>query len=77
MKINGKNTGRFYHNKWQKAVSLMERDYNRISKQDRFYFARMTKKEEEDWERDTIYFYYNGHTVKQLEALLEMENWEA
>lgn len=76
MKVTGKNIGRFNENKWQKAVSLMERDYIAISKQDRFYFARMSKKEEADWERDTIYHYYNNCTAKQMDALLELNTWE-
>lgn len=58
--------------KWGKAVSLMTRDYIAISKQDRFYFARMSKKEEADWERDTINHYYNNCTVKQMEVLLSI-----
>ena len=40
--------------KWNKAVSLMERDYINITKQDRFFFARMSKKQELKWEQDTI-----------------------
>lgn len=76
MKVTGKNIGRFNHNKWQKAFSLMERDYIAICKQAPLYFAKMTKKEEEDWERDTIYYYYNGCTVKEMDALLELNTWE-
>lgn len=58
--------------KWNKAVSLMERDYNNITKQDRFYFARMTKKQELKWEEDTIKYYYDRCTLKQMETLLSM-----
>lgn len=58
--------------KWDKAVSLMERDYINITKQDNFYFARMTKKQELKWEQDTIKYYYNRCTVKQMETLLSM-----
>lgn len=58
--------------KWNKAVSLMERDYNNITKQDRFYFARMSKEQELKWEEDTIKYYYDRCTLKQMETLLSM-----
>lgn len=58
--------------KWNKAVSLMERDYINITKQDSFYFARMSEKEELKWEQDTIKYYYDRCTVKQIETLLSM-----
>lgn len=58
--------------KWDKAVSLMERDYNNIIKQDSFYFARMSKKQELKWEQDTIKYYYDRCTLKQMETLLSM-----
>lgn len=60
------------NNKRDKAVRLMERDYINISKQDRFFFARMSKKEELKWEQDTIKYYYDRCTLKQMEVLLSM-----
>ena len=60
------------YNKWNKAVSLMERDYTNICEQDKFFFARMTKKQEQDWENETILYYYNRCTLKQMEVLLSM-----
>ena len=58
--------------KWNKTVSLMERDYINITKQDSFYFARMGKKQELKWEQDTIKYYYDRCTLKQMETLLSM-----
>ena len=63
---------RYNSEKYQKALSLMERDYNNITKQDSFYFARMTKKQELKWEQDTIKYYYDRCTLKQMETLLSM-----
>ena len=63
---------RYNSEKYQKALSLMERDYINITKQDRFYFARMSKKQELKWEQDTIKYYYDRCTLKQMEALLSM-----
>ena len=57
--------------KWDKAVRLMERDYINITKQDSFYFA-MSKKQELKWEQDTIKYYYDRCTLKQMETLLSM-----
>lgn len=63
---------RYNREKYQKALSLMERDYINITKQDSFYFARMSEKEELKWEQDTIKYYYDRCTVKQMETLLSM-----
>lgn len=63
---------RYNREKYQKALSLMERDYINITKQDSFYFARMSEKEELQWEQDTIKYYYDRCTVKQMETLLSM-----
>ena len=63
---------RYNSEKYQKALSLMERDYNNITKQDRFYFTRMSKKQELEWEQDTIKYYYDRCTLKQMETLLSM-----
>lgn len=63
---------RYNSEKYQKALSLMERDYINITKQDRFYFARMSKKQELKWEQDTIKYYYDRCTLKQMETLLSM-----
>ena len=63
---------RYNSEKYQKALSLMERDYNNITKQDRFYFTRMSKKQELKWEQDTIKYYYDRCTLKQMETLLSM-----
>lgn len=63
---------RYNSEKYQKALRLMERDYINITKQDRFYFARMSKKQELKWEQDTIKYYYDRCTLKQMETLLSM-----
>ena len=63
---------RYNSEKYQKALNLMERDYINITKQDRFYFARMSKKQELKWEQDTIKYYYDRCTLKQMETLLSM-----
>ena len=71
--ITNKNQKNMKNNeKWNKAVSLMERDYNNITKQDKFFFTRMSKKQELKWEQDTIKYYYNRCTEKQMEVLLSM-----
>lgn len=58
--------------KLDKALRLMERDYINISKQDKFFFVRMSKKEELKWEQDTINYYYDRCTEKQMDVLLSM-----
>lgn len=63
---------RYNREKYQKALSLMIRDYINITKQDSFYFARMSKKQELKWEQDTIKYYYDRCTLKQMETLLSM-----
>ena len=68
---NQKNM-RYNSEKYQKALSLMIRDYINITKQDSFYFARMSDKDELKWEQDTIKYYYDRCTVKQMDVLLSM-----
>ena len=63
---------RYNREKYQKALSLMERDYKNITNQDSFFFARMSKKRELKWEEDTIKYYYDRCTLEQMEALLSM-----
>lgn len=71
--ITNKNQRNMKNNeKWDKAVSLMERDYNNITNQDKFFFTRMSKKQELKWEQDTIKYYYDRCTIQQMDVLLSM-----